>query len=106
MNHLLAQVDLSKTLMLNSTQTVADVYPNPASFINQLMPNLFTVAALMVFAFVLFAGFKLILSPGDTKATEQSSKSIGYAIAGFFLLFGAYWFMQIIQVLLGVKILG
>lgn len=86
--------------------TVAETYQNPAALINTLLPNIYVAAGLLLFVFVLGAGFRIVMNPDDKKAAEAGKKSIGYAIGGFILLIAVYWIVQIIEIVTGVNILG
>jgi hypothetical protein len=86
--------------------TVAETYSSPASLINTILPNIFMFAGVLLFVFVVVAGFKMVLSPDDKKGAEESKKAITYAITGFAVLLGSYWIVQIIEIITGVAILG
>lgn len=87
-------------------KTVESVYGTPADLINTILPNIYVAAGVILFVFVLGAGFSIVMNPDDKKAAESGKKSIGYAIGGFILLIAVYWIVQIIQVVTGVNILG
>lgn len=103
---LLAQVDLGKEFLLQpGGSPVAEVYDSPATLINQMLPNIFTAAGILVFFFIFLGGFKIVTSSDNKKGIEEGKKSLTYAIMGLALLFSAFWIIQIIQVLTGVQIL-
>jgi hypothetical protein len=100
-------VDLRDAFKLDSNGTaVADTFESPAKLISQLLPNVYVFAGFLLLIFILGAGFKIVMSPGDAKQTESGKQAITFAFLGFFLLIGSYWIIQIIQVLTGVQILG
>lgn len=88
-----------------SGTTVADTFGTPASLINVIMPNIFVFAGILLFIFVVVAGMRMVLSPDDKKNAEQGKKAITFAVTGFAVLLGAYWIVQIIEILTGVDIL-
>lgn len=104
---LIAQLDLAETYTITpGGEPVVSVFESPAAFLNQaVVPNLFVVAALIMFVFVLMAGFRVIMNPASTKSFDESRKSLGYALGGFILLLASYWIIQIVQRVLGVSIL-
>lgn len=103
---LLAQVDLGKEFLLQPGGTaVAEVYDSPGTLISSLLPNVYTAAGILVFFFILVGGFKIVSNPDSKKGVEEGKKSLTYAIMGLAVLFSAFWIIQIIQVLTGVKIL-
>lgn len=86
--------------------TVAETYASPASLINTILPNIFVFAGVLLFIFVVAAGFRMVLNPDDKKNAEEGKKAITYAIGGFAVLLSAYWIVQIIEIITGVAILG
>ncbi len=107
MNRTLLALELKDAYLLNSRgETVAETYSTPAALINTLLPNIFTIAGLVLFVFIIGAGLKIVMNPGDSKAVGEGQKAISYAIGGFLLLLASYWVIQIIQYVTGVPILG
>lgn len=78
------------------------------SLVNVIVPNFMIFAGIVCFLIVLIAGFKMIQSAGggDPHETEQSQKAFGAAIAGFLLIFAAYWIVQILKFVMGINIPG
>lgn len=106
MSQRLLAVDLGEAYLLDGTTPVADRFSSPAQLINILLPNVFTIAALILFFYIIGAGFKMVMNPDNKKSTEEGKKAITYGIGGFILLFASYWIVQIIQYITGVTILG
>lgn len=108
MRTLVAQVNLQDAYRLSpdSPDAVTDVFPTPGALITSLLPNIFIFAGLLLFFFIFFAGLKMVISPDKKKNFDEGKKKIGYAVAGFILLFMSYWLIQIIQVVTGITILG
>jgi hypothetical protein len=104
---LLAQVNLLEEYQLTPGGTpVAEVYGQPANLLNLIVPLLFLVAGIALFIFIFMAGFGMVMNPDNKKSTEDGKKKLGYAIAGFILLFASYWIIQIIEQITGVPILN
>lgn len=62
------------------------------------------VVAGVVFLFLIVgAGFKIISSAGsnDPKSAGQGRQALTYALIGFFIIFGAYWIIRIIELMVG-----
>lgn len=107
MNRVLVSLKLDEAYLLNPEgQTVAEVYKDPASLINILLPNIFTFAGLLLFLFIVGAGLKIVMNPDNKKSTEEGKKALTYAVGGFLLLFAVYWIVQILEYVTGVVILG
>lgn len=96
-------VDLSSFLVLKDGQKVSDVFKTPADLVNLIVSNAFVVGGLFIFILIIMAGFKFISA--ESKGMEEAKTLMMNALIGFGLLFGAYWIVQIIQFITGVKIL-
>ena len=81
-------------------------YSSIGEFVGKILPNVFVVAGVIFFILILVAGFGIITSAGDPEKTKQSSGALSAAIAGFIIIFGSYWIIQLIQYLTGVNILN
>jgi hypothetical protein len=84
----------------------ASTYPNLAALINNVIPNIFTIAGVVLVFMILLGGFTIISSASDTHKLEEGTKTITSAIMGLLILIGSFWIIQIIQVVTGVKILN
>jgi hypothetical protein len=103
----IAQLDLRETYTISpGGEPVDDLYSNPASLINVILPNLFVIVGVLLFLFIFLAGFKMVTNPDDKSVKDQGKKTITYAIIGFLLLFASYWIAQIIEFYTGVTIVG
>ena len=94
-----ANINLRSYLKLSNGTNVSDVYSNPAVLVNVIVKNLFVVAGILMFLWILYAGFKFIQSGSAGK--EEAKKTLTAAIVGFIIMFAAYWVVQILQVLTG-----
>lgn len=81
-------------------------YPGLGSLINNILPNVYVVAGIIIFFMILFGGFTIISNAGNTDKIKDGTKTITSAIIGLLVLFGSYWIIQIIQVVTGVSILN
>lgn len=75
--------------------------------ISVFLTTAISVAGIIVVFFIVFAGIGIIQSAGsgDAKGSEQSKKTLTYAILGFVIIFTSYWFIRIIEIILGVDLL-
>lgn len=105
---LLAQLNLQEKLLLNpeTKKSVGSVYPTIASFLNLLIPLSFIIAGIILLFLLIGGGFSIIASGGDAKNVEKGKDAIVAAVIGFFVIFCAFWIIQIIQVFTGVQILN
>ncbi len=84
----------------------AKTFPTFGDFINVLTKNVFVLAGVLIFVFLIAAGLKYIMSAGsgDEKEIGQSKTAITAALIGFGLIFTAYWLIQIIEYVTGIAI--
>jgi hypothetical protein len=80
-------------------------FSTPADIINQLLPYLFTIAGLILFAMLIAGGFQMLTAATNPKAADAGKARITHAIIGFIIIFTAYWLTQIMEIILGIKIL-
>lgn len=85
--------------------------PLPAEFTDlasvvtiALKKLIFPVAGVILFAYLVWGGFDYLTSMGDPKKAEVGKNKITNAIVGFVIIFVAYWIVQIIDYVLGLKI--
>lgn len=95
-------VDLATCLKLNDDTPIRDYYKDPASLINLVVRNLFVFAGIILFFFIILAGYKFIM--GGKKGLDESKTLATNAILGFIIMFTAYWVVQLIKIVLGVEI--
>ena len=95
-------INLSSCLKLSDDSLVSEVYNNPAVLVNLLVRNIFLLAGIILFLLIIFAGYKLIM--GGKQGMEEAKKIATSAVAGFLIMFSAYWIVQLITLLTGVNI--
>lgn len=78
-------------------------FTNIGDIITKLLPYLFAGAGLLLLLFLLYGGLSLMLSRGDPKAVQSAKDKITGAVVGFVIVFAAYWIVQIVITLLGLK---
>lgn len=103
-NQLLAQVDLQDVLFRDHPGA-SSISGSPTLWISEILPNVFVVASLILFAYLVFGGFIIITSAGSSDQVQKGQQAVTNAIIGFIIIFASYWIIQIIQVLTGVPIL-
>lgn len=78
-------------------QTLGDI-------LNALLPYLFVLAGLLLFAAIIIAGFKYLTATGDPKKAESAKGCLTSAVIGFSIVIIAYFLIQIFQHLLGLSL--
>lgn len=107
MNHNLIATVYIKDTPIGGTKGTLGNYSNISQITNPLLKNSLTIAGIIFVALIIAGGIGMIASAGknDPKKAEASQKTITSAIIGFIVVFCAYFIIQIIEVLTGVKIL-
>lgn len=83
----------------------ASQFENVGQLISKWLPNVYILAGLILFFFILLGGFSIISSAGNQEKLKQGSKTLTSALIGFVILFASYWIIQLIQVVTGIPIL-
>jgi hypothetical protein len=78
---------------------------NLAEVINQLMPYIFGFAGLALFVVLIWGGITLMTAAGDPAKSKSGYGKISAGLIGFLIIFVSYFVAQIVEVVLGVKIL-
>lgn len=77
---------------------------NLGSIINALIPYIFGMAGLALLVILIWGGFELMTSAGDPKKMQSAQGKLTNAVVGFIIIFVAYWLVQILEVIFGIKI--
>lgn len=80
-------------------------YTTAGDLINNILPNVYAAAGVVIFFMFILGGFNVISSASDSHKMEEGKKIITFAIMGLLIVFGSYWIIQIIQVVTGLEIL-
>jgi len=97
-------INLGNCLQLTGDKTVSSVYDTPAFLVNLVVKNMFALAGIILFVMIFIAGFKFVTK--GKEGLEDAKKIITSATIGFILMFSAYWIVQIVSLLTGVKVPG
>ncbi|EKD80274.1 MAG: hypothetical protein ACD_40C00156G0008 [uncultured bacterium] len=97
--------NLGDQLLFQGEKATAE-YSTADKLINNVLPNVYVAAGLVIFFMIVFGGFMIIANAGNADKTAEGSKIITSAIMGLLVLFASYWIIQIIQVVTGVPILN
>ena len=97
-------VPLDECFKLNQTDTVKSVYGTPNVLINLLVRVAFLGGGIILFVTLIIAGYKFVLTP-TSQGKDEALQMIQGAVAGFLIMFAAYWIIQVIKVLTGANIL-
>lgn len=81
-------------------------FENFGGLLTTLVPNIFILAGLLTFFYLIFGGFKYMTAGGDEKAVTSAKNMITNAAVGLIIIFCAWWIMHIIEIVIGVSIFG
>jgi len=80
---------------------VSKVYNTPADIMNIIVRNLFVIAGVIFFLLIIYSGFKFIYQ--GKKGAEETKTIMTTAVMGLIIMFAAYWIIQIIELITGIK---
>jgi Ni/Fe-hydrogenase subunit HybB-like protein len=81
----------------------ATSFTNIASLISRLIPYFILFAGIGTLFMIIFAGYELLTGANDPKKMEQGKQRLTYGIVGFFIVFLAFWVVQIAGVIFGIS---
>lgn len=93
-------------LIKEGGDSVQSLYDSPGKLITLIVNNIYVIAGVILFFFIIIGGMTIILNAGNAEKTKQGGKTIGAAIGGFAILFASYWIIRLIEALTGIQILG
>lgn len=105
MAHSLAQLIIegtgtSDSISIPGTGTAFDG-AQIGQIVGSAMGYVFAAAGIGLLLMIISSGFTLMTSAGDAKKMAAGQQRLTNAIIGFLLVFGAFWIVQILGVILG-----
>ena len=73
--------------------------------ISQLLPYIYGFAGLALFIMLIVGGITLMTAAGDPAKSKDGYGKISAGLIGFLIIFVSYFVTQIVEVVLGIKIL-
>lgn len=104
----LAQIDfqnLIPAVFPNVTGLPAKTNATIADLLSLVLQYVYIIAGIILFFFLVIAGFSYLTAGGDAKKIESAKGKIGSALTGFIIIFIAYWLTQLVELIFGIKIL-
>ncbi|OGG14873.1 hypothetical protein A2773_01230 [Candidatus Gottesmanbacteria bacterium RIFCSPHIGHO2_01_FULL_39_10] len=79
----------------------AKTFTSLGHLVGVLSQNFILIGGIIFFVLVFIAGFGMIQGAGseDSKQMEKGKMMFTYAIIGFAIIFGAYWIVQIVNMI-------
>lgn len=102
-------VDIPKIYAIEINATTfpaARSFPDIGTLINILIRNILVIAGIAFFLMFIVAGFRFIDKAGKLEPAEfqKIKDTMAAAVVGLLLIVTAYWLVQIIEIITGVKI--
>ena len=74
--------------------------------ISTFLPYILSFAGVVLLFMLISGGFTMLTAVGSPEAADAGKQRISAALLGFLLLFISYWIIQILEIVLGINILG
>lgn len=87
----LAQLQLPGDNVIDSPSTIRTELTTLPGIISALLPIIFMVAGLILLGMILWGGYDLLLSGGDSAKADSAKGKITNGLIGFFLVFASFW---------------
>lgn len=78
---------------------------NLGEIVSQLLPYIYGIAGLALFVMLILGGITLMTAAGDPAKSKDGYGKISAGLIGFLIIFVSYFVAQIVEVILGIKIL-
>ncbi len=79
---------------------------NLGDIFSALLKYILPLAGIVLLFMLIMGGIGLMTAAGDPKKMEASQGRITMALVGFLIIFIAYFIVQLVEVMLGVDLLG
>ena len=73
--------------------------------VSRLLVYIFPLAGIATFIYLLIGGFGYLTAAGNEEAAKKAQGQITNALIGFLIIFLSYWIVQILEIILGIKLL-
>jgi len=77
----------------------------PAEIVNKIIPFVFVIAGIILFAMLIAGGFSIFVSAGNPEKVKKGQSMLTNALVGFLIIFAAYWIIQLLEFSLGIQVL-
>lgn len=69
-----------------------------------VIKNLYVLTGIILLLFIISGGLTMILNSGNAEKQKQGSQTLTMAVAGYLIMFAAYWLVRIAEIFFGVNI--
>ena len=74
--------------------------------ISTFLPYILSFAGVILLFMLISGGFTMLTAVSNPEVADAGKQRISAALLGFILLFISYWIIQILEIILGINILG
>ena len=78
-------------------------FVNIGTILVKAIPYIFAFAGIFLLIMIVVSGLSLMTSAGDPKKAEAGKQRLTNALVGFFIIFTAYWLVQLFGRIFGVQ---
>lgn len=86
-------------------QSPVTTFNDVGGLVSNLLPYILGFAGLCLFVMLIWGGITLMTAAGDPGKSKEGYGRITAGLIGFLIIFVSYFVVQIVEVVLGVKIL-
>jgi phosphate starvation-inducible membrane PsiE len=86
------------------TDPLSTKFPDLGSVVSKALPYVYVLAGLSMLVVLIMGGITLMTAAGNPGKSKQGYGMIQAGLVGFFIIFIAYFVVQLAEVILGVKI--
>lgn len=69
-----------------------------------IIPYVMAFAGIILFLMLIFGGITMLSSAGNPEGVKKGQQMITNALLGFVIIFVAFWIMQALQIVFGLKL--
>lgn len=78
-------------------------FTNLASVVSVALQYIFPIAGIILLLYLVWGGFSYLTAMGDPKKAEAARNRITYAVLGFFIIFAAWWIVELVKFVFKIK---
>jgi hypothetical protein len=91
--------DISTAWRRNFIGTLAPL--SFGDFVTRILPQIYTIALILVLIYLVWGSYKYLISGGDPKAVQAAKAHLTWAVVGMIFVFLSYGIFQLVSALLG-----
>ena len=75
------------------------------TIVSSILPYIYVFAGLALFVMLIWGGITLMTAAGDPAKSKDGYGKLSAGLIGFLIIFVSYFVVQVVEVVLGIKIL-